>query len=163
MQPDFFWIVLSYYRFLFFLVSLIGSLLFIFSFFSFLFTFGPLFLPSLSSPSSPFLPCLSLLPYPLSSAMGEVGRAFRPIAPRTMPPGGGAGGQPPLGSSGGGPTEDGRMKRASTACKECQKRRTRVMTTIIQFNSPISLNLGSLFPNLDFTPPCSASRAPTPS
>lgn len=58
--------------------------------------------------------------------MGDVGRAFRPIAPRTMPPGGGVGGQPPLGSSGGGPPEDGRMKRASTACKECQKRRTRV-------------------------------------
>ncbi|KAJ5460809.1 uncharacterized protein N7458_002361 [Penicillium daleae] len=57
--------------------------------------------------------------------MGDVGRAFRPIAPRTMPPDGGAGGQPPLGNSGGGPSEDGRMKRASTACKECQKRRTR--------------------------------------
>ncbi|OKP02414.1 hypothetical protein PENSUB_7178 [Penicillium subrubescens] len=43
-----------------------------------------------------------------------------------MPPGGGGGGQPPLGSSsGGGTPEDGRMKRASTACKECQKRRTR--------------------------------------
>ncbi|KAJ5272678.1 hypothetical protein N7478_007803 [Penicillium angulare] len=40
-----------------------------------------------------------------------------------MPPGGGGGGghlPPP-----GGPPEDGRMKRASTACKECQKRRTR--------------------------------------
>ncbi|KAJ5168886.1 uncharacterized protein N7482_004480 [Penicillium canariense] len=54
--------------------------------------------------------------------MGDIGRSFRPIAPRTMPPGG-AGGQPPLGGSG--PSEDGRMKRASTACKECQKRRTR--------------------------------------
>ena len=64
-------------------------------------------------------------PHPLSSAMGDVA-AFRPIAPKT---GGGAGGQPPLGSSVGAPAEDGRMKRASTACKECQKRRTRVITT----------------------------------
>ncbi|EPS34022.1 hypothetical protein PDE_08984 [Penicillium oxalicum 114-2] len=57
--------------------------------------------------------------------MGDVGRGFRPIAPRTLPPGGGEGSQSPLGNSGGGPPEDGRMKRASTACKECQKRRTR--------------------------------------
>ncbi|KAJ5720600.1 uncharacterized protein N7483_008534 [Penicillium malachiteum] len=54
--------------------------------------------------------------------MGDVARPFRPIAPRTFPPGGGGGHQPP---TGGGPPEDGRMKRASTACKECQKRRTR--------------------------------------
>ncbi|KAJ5495713.1 hypothetical protein N7539_000829 [Penicillium diatomitis] len=57
--------------------------------------------------------------------MGDVGRGFRPIAPRTLPPGGGEGSQSPLGNSGGGQPEDGRMKRASTACKECQKRRTR--------------------------------------
>jgi hypothetical protein len=95
--------------------------------------------------------------------MGDVGRAFRPIAPRTMPPGGGGGGQPPLGSSsGGGTPEDGRMKRASTACKECQKRRTRVITTIIQFNSPyISLWSGSVLPDLYCTPPRLASRAPS--
>ena len=64
----------------------------------------------------------------LSRTMGDVGRGFRPIAPRTLPPGGGEGSQSPLGNSGGGPPEDGRMKRASTACKECQKRRTRVTT-----------------------------------
>ncbi|KAJ5216231.1 uncharacterized protein N7498_002638 [Penicillium cinerascens] len=56
--------------------------------------------------------------------MGDVGKQFRPIAPRTMPPGGGSGSpQPPNG--GNGHSDDGRMKRASTACKECQKRRTR--------------------------------------
>ncbi|KAJ5584329.1 uncharacterized protein N7459_004129 [Penicillium hispanicum] len=42
-----------------------------------------------------------------------------------MPPGGDFGGHQPPGSGGGGLSEDGRMKRASTACKECQKRRTR--------------------------------------
>ena len=56
--------------------------------------------------------------------MSDLGRAFTVIAPQTMPLGGGTGGQPPLSSSGGGP-EDSRMKRASNACKECQKRRTR--------------------------------------
>ncbi|KAJ5669476.1 hypothetical protein N7462_010546 [Penicillium macrosclerotiorum] len=56
--------------------------------------------------------------------MGEVGRPLRPIAPRTMPPGG-PGGLPPHGGNGGGPPDDGRMRRASTACKECQRRRTR--------------------------------------
>jgi hypothetical protein len=86
--------------------------------------------------------------------MGDVGRAFRPIAPRTVPPSGGVGGQPPLGSSGGGPPEDARMKRASTACKECQKRRTRVTITIIQFNSPyISVCSGSVPPDLYCAPP----------
>ncbi|KAJ5125987.1 hypothetical protein N7448_005298 [Penicillium atrosanguineum] len=55
--------------------------------------------------------------------MGDVGK-FRPIAPRTVPPNGGSGSpQPPNGN--GGASDDGRMKRASTACKECQKRRTR--------------------------------------
>ncbi|KAJ5217054.1 hypothetical protein N7468_010062 [Penicillium chermesinum] len=56
--------------------------------------------------------------------MGDVGRPFRAIAPRNNP-GEGGGGHLPGGSSGGPPPDDGRMKRASTACKECQKRRTR--------------------------------------
>ncbi|KAJ6096582.1 hypothetical protein N7486_007328 [Penicillium sp. IBT 16267x] len=55
--------------------------------------------------------------------MGDAARPFRPIAPRTLPSDGGVGvGQHP---PNGGPSEEGRMKRASTACKECQKRRTR--------------------------------------
>ncbi|KAJ5928528.1 hypothetical protein N7466_007484 [Penicillium verhagenii] len=54
--------------------------------------------------------------------MGDATRPFRPIAPRTSTPGGGAGVGPP---NNGGPSDEGRMKRASTACKECQKRRTR--------------------------------------
>ncbi|KAJ5155163.1 hypothetical protein N7492_007966 [Penicillium capsulatum] len=54
--------------------------------------------------------------------MGDVGRPLRPIAPRTLLPGGGPdGNQPP----GGGPNDDGRVRRASTACKLCQKRRTK--------------------------------------
>ncbi|KAJ5089803.1 hypothetical protein N7532_008487 [Penicillium argentinense] len=57
--------------------------------------------------------------------MGDLGRPFRPIAPRTMPPGGGPGGDKPPGGGNGVPPEEGKMKRASTACKECQKRRTR--------------------------------------
>lgn len=59
--------------------------------------------------------------------MGDVGRPFRAIAPRTIPSTGGGAGQLPGGNNGGGAPDDGRMKRASTACKECQKRRTRVL------------------------------------
>jgi hypothetical protein len=73
--------------------------------------------------------------------MGDVGRAFRPIAPRTMPSGGGPGGDRPPGGGAGAPPEEAKMKRASTACKECQKRRTRVQTTS-QF---------SPFPSLTFS------------
>ncbi|KAJ5105352.1 C6 transcription factor SndA [Penicillium alfredii] len=51
--------------------------------------------------------------------MGDQGTMpFRPIAPRLAPGGNG-------GSNSGPPPEDGRMRRASTACKECQRRRTR--------------------------------------
>lgn len=57
--------------------------------------------------------------------MGDVGRSFRPIAPRTMPPGGGPGGERPPGGGAGALPEEAKMKRASTACKECQRRRTR--------------------------------------
>ncbi|KAJ5984160.1 hypothetical protein N7481_006259 [Penicillium waksmanii] len=57
--------------------------------------------------------------------MGDVGRAFRPIAPRTIPPGGGPGDERSPGGGTGIPPEEAKMKRASTACKECQKRRTR--------------------------------------
>ncbi|CDM34500.1 hypothetical protein DTO013E5_5003 [Penicillium roqueforti] len=53
-------------------------------------------------------------------------RGYRPLAPRTRLLGGsggdgGEGGSP----SGGGAPEEKRMRRASTACTECQKRRTR--------------------------------------
>ncbi|KAJ5146593.1 uncharacterized protein N7515_001157 [Penicillium bovifimosum] len=51
----------------------------------------------------------------------------RPIAPRGVPRGhvrGAAGRQPPE-YPGGAPPDDSRMKRASTACRGCQKRRTR--------------------------------------
>ncbi|KAJ5745133.1 hypothetical protein N7520_010315 [Penicillium odoratum] len=56
--------------------------------------------------------------------MGDATRPFRPIAPRTLTPGGGVeiGQLPP---NGGSSNEEGQKKRASTACKECQKRRTR--------------------------------------
>ncbi|KAJ5792382.1 uncharacterized protein N7503_008360 [Penicillium pulvis] len=55
--------------------------------------------------------------------MGDAARPFRPIAPRTLTSadGVGVGQQPPNGA----PSDEGRMKRASTACKECQRRRTR--------------------------------------
>lgn len=76
-----------------------------------------LFFPSLYSPLSP-------PSFTLSVQMGDVGRPFRPIAPRTMPPGGGPDDNQPPG--GGGPGDDGRVRRASTACKLCQKRRTKV-------------------------------------
>ncbi|OQE16403.1 hypothetical protein PENSTE_c024G00946 [Penicillium steckii] len=60
--------------------------------------------------------------------MGDGGRNFRPIAPRSIPlvggGGGGGGEKSPAGGASGIP-EEGKMKRASTACKECQKRRTR--------------------------------------
>ncbi|CAI7677999.1 unnamed protein product [Penicillium manginii] len=42
-----------------------------------------------------------------------------------MPSGGGPGGDRPPGGGAGAPPEEAKMKRASTACKECQKRRTR--------------------------------------
>ncbi|KAJ5776580.1 uncharacterized protein N7511_001591 [Penicillium nucicola] len=56
--------------------------------------------------------------------MADVSRGLRPLAPRTSmggSGGGGAGGESP----GGGDDKDRRMKRVSTACTECQKRRTR--------------------------------------
>ncbi|KAJ5316664.1 hypothetical protein PENANT_c019G01123 [Penicillium antarcticum] len=56
--------------------------------------------------------------------MTDVSRGLRPLAPRTSmggSGGGGAGGDSP----GGGDDKDRRMRRASTACTECQKRRTR--------------------------------------
>ncbi|OQD73223.1 hypothetical protein PENDEC_c016G03682 [Penicillium decumbens] len=56
--------------------------------------------------------------------MDDVSKQFRPIAPRIIAPGGGGGSLLPL-NGGESHFEDGRMKRASTACKECQKRRTR--------------------------------------
>lgn len=60
-----------------------------------------------------------------SRAMGDVGRPLRPIAPRITPLGGRPGGDRPPGGGAGNPPEETKMKRASTACKECQKRRTR--------------------------------------
>ncbi|KAJ6163939.1 hypothetical protein N7470_002611 [Penicillium chermesinum] len=57
--------------------------------------------------------------------MGTTGRSFRAIKPRNNP-GEGSSGQLPGGSSGRGPPPaDGRVRRASTACQECQKRRTK--------------------------------------
>ncbi|CAG8347962.1 unnamed protein product [Penicillium salamii] len=48
-------------------------------------------------------------------------RGYRPLAPRTQLLGGGDGGASPGGSA----PEEKRMRRASTACTECQRRRTR--------------------------------------
>ncbi|KAJ6073144.1 C6 transcription factor SndA [Penicillium canescens] len=55
--------------------------------------------------------------------MADTSRGLRPLAPRTSmgASGGGAGSDSP----GGGDDKDRRMRRASTACTECQKRRTR--------------------------------------
>ncbi|KAJ6141201.1 hypothetical protein N7470_010097 [Penicillium chermesinum] len=67
--------------------------------------------------------------------MGTIGQPFRAIKPRNDP-GEGSSGQLPAGSSGGGPPPaDGRVRRASTACQECQKRRT--MVDILK-NPPLS-------------------------
>lgn len=52
-------------------------------------------------------------------------RGYRPLAPRTQLLGGGDGGASP---GGGSAPEEKRMRRASTACTECQRRRTRVHT-----------------------------------
>jgi hypothetical protein len=49
-------------------------------------------------------------------------RGYRPLAPRTQLLGGGDGGSSP---GGGNAPEEKRMRRASTACTECQRRRTR--------------------------------------
>lgn len=73
--------------------------------------------------SSPFFIILSSA-HGSSRAMGDVGRPLRPIAPRITPLGGRPGGDRPGGGAGN-PPDEGKMKRASTACKECQKRRTR--------------------------------------
>lgn len=72
-------------------------------------------------------------------------RGYRPLAPRTRLLGGsggdgGEGGSP----SGGGAPEEKRMRRASTACTECQKRRTRVH---ISLRFLFSLSLPLLAPN----------------
>ncbi|CAG8410425.1 unnamed protein product [Penicillium salamii] len=53
-------------------------------------------------------------------------RGYRPLAPRTQLLGGGDGGASPGGSA----PEEKRMRRASTACTECQRRRTRVHFTL---------------------------------
>lgn len=54
-------------------------------------------------------------------------RGYRPLAPRTRLLGGGGDGGEGAGSpAGGSAPEEKRMRRASTACTECQKRRTRV-------------------------------------
>ncbi|CAG7978655.1 unnamed protein product [Penicillium olsonii] len=53
--------------------------------------------------------------------MSEPTRGYRPLAPRTQLLGGGDGGASPGGSA----PEEKRMRRASTACTECQRRRTR--------------------------------------
>lgn len=54
-------------------------------------------------------------------------RGYRPLAPRTRLLGGsGDGGEGTGSPAGGSAPEEKRMRRASTACTECQKRRTRV-------------------------------------
>ncbi|KAE8144106.1 hypothetical protein BDV25DRAFT_167645 [Aspergillus avenaceus] len=45
-------------------------------------------------------------------------RSFRPIAPRAVP-------DPPPPTPGGGPPEEVKIKRASAACTECKRRRTK--------------------------------------
>ncbi|KAJ6139014.1 C6 transcription factor SndA [Penicillium samsonianum] len=52
-------------------------------------------------------------------------RGYRPLAPRTRLLGGGDAGEGAGSPSGGSAPEEKRMRRASTACTECQKRRTR--------------------------------------
>jgi len=52
-------------------------------------------------------------------------RGYRPLAPRTRLLGGGDSGEGAGSPAGGSAPEEKRMRRASTACTECQKRRTR--------------------------------------
>jgi hypothetical protein len=95
-------------------------------------------------------------PHKSSHAMGDVGRAFRHIIPRTIPPGEGPGGEKSPGGGAGVPPEEAKMKRASTACKECQKRRTRVQTTFQPPFPPLlyaTLSLSLPFALVAFFPP----------
>lgn len=65
-------------------------------------------------------------------------RGYRPIAPRTRLLKGGDGGEAAGSSAGRSAPEEKRMRRASTACTECQKRRTRVHIHYTSYSFPLT-------------------------